>query len=419
MSVRSDWATCEGDAGAFSRRAVLLRGALTLSSILGAQSALSQITVSRVPENENVLVLVFLRGGIDGLNAIVPIGDSDYYHLRPSLSIPEKATLKLDDHFGLHPALSSLKPSYDEGVFAAVHAVGSMDSTRSHFEAMSAMERGLPSANGSESTGWIARYLMAVQRETASPLRAVSIGPILPDSLRGGLDAIALERVDSYRLRESTAFKSALMSRYSKGKDEISRAGIETINVLDSLGKVDLRSLHSKNGTSYSADALSTGFAQVSALIRAKVGMEIACLDFGGWDTHVLQGGVEGSMATRMRTLAVALSTFLADVSEFKDRVSIVVMSEFGRRAFENDGFGTDHGRGTIMLALGAGVRGGKVFADWPGLGKENLEGPGDLRVTTDYRNVLFDMLMARKKLYDPSPIFPGLNWKSTQVWSS
>ena len=414
-----DWTTCEGTKESFSRRGLLGAGAIGFASLFGTRSALAQIAVQKHPTDENVLVVIFLRGGIDGLNTIIPVGDDDYYRLRPSLGIPKNKAIKLDEDFALHPSLNALEGLYREGNLAAVHAVGSMDQTRSHFEAMSAMERGLATARGAESSGWVARYLSSNPQAESSPLRSVAIASVMPDSLRGGLDAVALESIADYKLNDPIGgqFRKRLAEKYRIGNDIISRSGRESLRVLKQLDSLSSDLTQSRGFGNYPAGELAFGLAQVGALIRANVGLEVACLDYGGWDTHVLQGGTEGIMANQLQQLGDSIAAFMRDIGPNASQVSVIVMSEFGRRVYENDGFGTDHGRGTIMLAIGAGVRGGKVYGNWPGLSADSLEGPGDLRVTTDYRNVLAEMLAKRKIGSNLEQVFPGLTRTDVGIW--
>jgi uncharacterized protein (DUF1501 family) len=343
----------------------------------------------------DVLVVIFLRGGADGLNMIVPYREDAYYRLRPSLSISEPTDL--DGFFGFHPKLGPLLPLFRDGRLGAVHAVGSGDQTRSHFEAMSAMERGLADDQGSRSDGWLARALTALPSGNGSPMRAIAIASTMPDSLRGALGAVSLESIDDYRLRDLAGLNSeeavsALREEYS-GKDPVSEAGRDTLDVLKAIQGLNPATYRADRGAAYPETDLGRGLRQIAMLVRADVGLQVACLDRGGWDTHVAQGSTEGLLAGNLDDLARSIAAFDRDLGGEMTRVTVVVMTEFGRRAYENTGLGTDHGRGSVMLALGAGVNGGRVHGTWPGLAEDQLEGPGDLRVTTDYRNVLAEAL--------------------------
>ncbi|GMV88816.1 MAG: hypothetical protein AMXMBFR81_17470 [Chthonomonas sp.] len=396
-----------------TRRGVLAALGLGTVSWLGARSAFSQLVVAPARVEQPTLVVVFLRGGMDGLNVVVPYGDDDYHRLRPNLALRKAQVLDLDGTFGLHPRLAPLLPLYREGSMAIVHAVGSGDQTRSHFEAMAAMERGLFTDSDALASGWLARYLRASPGTSSSPLRAVAFGPVLPDSLRGATQATAIASLDDYRLTDGKgkltrdAFAENLRRLYGKRQDEVSLAGFETLNVLDALHS--LEPSRRREGGPYPETAFGDAVRQCATLLKAEVGVEAACLDMGGWDTHVYQGSVEGWQAGLLDELARSLAAFVADLGPRMKRTTIVVMTEFGRRVKENEGLGTDHGRGSALFALGAGVQGGRLYVDWPGLGPDALEGPGDLRVTTDYRNVLWSDVSASLGEPGLNETFPGL----------
>lgn len=417
--------------GGFSRRAMLTGLALgTISWLAGQRSALAQISVN---PNRGVrgdtLVVIFLRGGMDGLNVVVPYREDDYYMARPSLAFNPPTSgkadkvLDLDGNFGLNPNLASWLPLYKDGTLAVLHAVGSQDQTRSHFEAMSAMEKGLAQAGTGTASGWLARFLNASKPNESSPLRAVAFTPTVPDSLRGATSAIALTSLEEFRLAtdrvRAEAFSSSLKRMYDMDKDAVTQAGKETLDVLDTLNKLDLKSYKSSGAAAYPASDLGNGLKQVAMLLKAEVGLEVAALDKGGWDTHVGQGSSTGWMATLLDDLGKSVRAFIDDMGPAMNRVTVVVMTEFGRRVEENAGFGTDHGRGSAMFVFGGNVSGGKVYADWPTLAKEKLEGPGDLKVTTDYRTVLSELLEKRMAVSDTSGIFPGFSGRRVGVFKT
>jgi uncharacterized protein (DUF1501 family) len=432
--MKRDWTFCDGEGrldrqaspppttnvlpDGVSRRRALALGGLGILGLLGLKrSALGQVSLSRDAEERDLLVVVFLRGGADGLNMVPPHAEDDYYRLRPNLALaspkrasasPAERAVDLDGFFGLHPALGPLLPDYREGRMAVVHAVGSADQSRSHFEAMSAMERGLPNAISGAASGWLARYLTDSQVAGDSPLRAVAIGPMLPDSLRGGLGGSAIQSVSDFKLSGPGAQRlaSLLKVAYAEGKDEAQRAGRDTLRILESLSKLDPGAYGGAAG--YPASELGEGLKQVAMLAKAGVGLEVACLDKGGWDTHIAQGVASGWLAGLLQDVAASLQAFQKDMGPRMKRTTVVVMTEFGRRAYENTGLGTDHGRASVMLLLGGGVRGGKVFSDWPGLAQDRLE-DGDLRVTTDYRSVLAEVLERRMAHMGAEALFEGL----------
>lgn len=377
----------------WSRRGLLAgAGALGLSALSGA--AFTERA------DGNVLVVVFLRGGWDGLAAVAPLGDDDYRRARPTLAAAS-GSFRLDDRFSMHPSLATLRPMYEGGRLAVLHAVGSGDGTRSHFEAMGAMERGANSPGEGLPNGWIARHL--VSRPGGSPLRAVAVGTILPDSLRGAPGPVLLEKVEDYRLDGPPGLLADLRSLHA-GRDGVSRAGRRALEAMDGLGAV-----RAERGPD---TVFGRGMAQVATLVKAGVGLEVATVDMGSWDTHVGQGPW---ISRQMEELAGGLAAFDGMLGSARSRVTTVVMSEFGRRVEENAGLGTDHGRGTAMLVMGAGVRGGRVIARWPGLRPEDRDGPGDLRVTTDYRDVLAEVLEGRLG-GDARAVFPGRAGVRTNV---
>ncbi len=405
-----------------ARRNVLALGSLGLIGwMAGRKSALAQVGLSADAEDRDLLVVVFLRGGADGLNVVAPIGDDDYFKLRPNLALQKPTasvsdrTLDLDGFFAFHPALAPIYPQYKEGRLAVLHGVGSGDQTRSHFEAMSAMERGLANATTGEASGWLARYLSESQTSQDSPLRAVALGAILPDSLRGGRAGNAIRSVSDFRLEGGAEFERLLKIVYGKGEDEATRAGADTLRILDALNKVDPQA---RPNAGYPASELGEGLRQTALLAKAGVGLEVACLDKGGWDTHVAQGASTGWLAGLLDDVAKSLAAFVQDMGDRMGRTTVVVMTEFGRRAYENTGLGTDHGRASFMFLLGGGVKGGKVYADWPGLAAHQLDTEGDLRVTTDYRNVLAEVLERRMKFEGSAKVFEGLVSRSVGALS-
>ncbi len=363
----------------------------------------------------DTLVCLFLRGGADGLNMIVPHGDDGYYHHRPTIGIARpddnnadgRAT-DLDGFFGLHPALNPLHDIYTAGDMAFVHATGSPDETRSHFEAMALMERGVVQG---DYTGWLARHLATLATGNVSALRAIGIGDMLPASLTGSVSATALQSIADYHLQAQDEqvgeLQSLLHTLYNQQEDLLTGSANQTFAAMEMLGQIDTAG-YTPNGRSYPERELGQSLQLVAQLIHADVGVEVACIDYGGWDTHVAQGGAEGQQARLLDELAQSLRAFYEDVQNKMDRVTLVVMSEFGRRVQENGGLGTDHGHGNMMMVMGGGVNGNQVFSRWPGLGEAQLAGPGDLEITTDYRDVLGELI--HKRLNNPSllDIFPN-----------
>jgi len=411
---RASEARCDELGWRVSRRGLLATLGMGSVGWLTQRSALAQVVVGNSPSDHqgDVLVSIFLRGGMDGLSAVSPYGEDAYHRARPNLRLrsphdgsagTEYKALDLDGFFGLHPSLASLLPIYREGKMGVVHAVGSGDQTRSHFEAMNAMERGMYKIGDGAQTGWVARHLASTPRKTPSPLRAVALSSITPDSLRGASHAATLSNLADYRLADDS-LRSMLTKLYGSGKDAIAEAGRETLEV---LGKLDRIERPTKGA--YPSSDLATALQQVAALIRSNIGLEVACLEMGGWDTHVAQGTISGWLPGYLRELAEALAAFVRDLGREMERITVIVQTEFGRRLNENTGLGTDHGRASAMLLIGGGVNGGKVYADWPGLEASQLDEVGDLRVTTDYRDVLGEALSSRVAGASPHTVFP--NW--------
>jgi uncharacterized protein (DUF1501 family) len=411
--------------GAISRRRVLGGAGLAAVAWLARGStALADVAVNprQRESSQDVLVTVFLRGGADGLNLVVPYGDDGYGRNRPTIGIAApgdrrkaQRSLDLDGFFGFHPALAPLHPFYKEGQLACVHACGSGDDTHSHFEAMATMERGLADERGGAASGWLARHLAAMPREGASPLRAIALGHTMPDALCGATEAIALNTVNDYRLKPPSSLpaeraaklQSALAALYENGEDAVAQAGRDTLQVIAALNRLDPSQYKPARGAAYPDSDFGNGLRQVACLIKGGVGLEVACLDHRGpylWDTHVAQ---ESIFTAQTDDLGRSLAAFLQDMGTGMRRVTVIVMTEFGRRLQENSGLGTDHGRAGAMLLLGGGIRGGQVFGRWPGLADEQLEPPGDVRVTTDYRDVLAEIVSRRLHNQNLATVFP------------
>lgn len=359
----------------------------------------------------DVLVSLFLRGGMDGLHAVPPYTERAWRDARPTLRLPEPGQVggivDLDGRFGLHPKLAPLQPLFQSKQLALVHACGSPDSTLSHFEAMQTMERGVSDGN-STATGWITRHLNCSPFPSTSPLRALAIGDVLPKSMQGSLSAMAVRSITDFRLAvpgEWTGFRSHLAALYARGADAAQVAGRETLALLSDLEKLDPGRYTPQGGAVYPDTGLGNALKQVAQLIKAEVGLEIAALDLGGWDSHVAQVKL---MDPLLEELAASLAAFHADLGARMRNVTLLAMSEFGRRVHENSGLGTDHGRGTVLFALGGGIRGGRVYGSWPGVAEGQTDRDGNLRVTTDYRQVLGEVV--EKRLGNPAvrEVFPG-----------
>ena len=387
-----------------------------------AKAALPYFTrLSFAPHNSaprgDTLVVVFLRGAADGLNMVIPHADEDYHRLRPSLRLPrpddpraaeERRTIDLDGYFGFHPSLRPLLPAWQAGQLACIQACGAPDESRSHFKAMELMERGVSEESG-PATGWIGRHLASLNTNNPSPLRAIGLGEQIPRSLYGPIPASSLRSIADFHLGESKsaqALTSALSVLYA-GEKDLLVMGQETLQIMETLEKLDAINYRS-SGSIYPESDFGRGLLQIAMLIKAEIGLETAAIDLGGWDTHFAQGVQDGQMARLMADLSAGLAAFHSDLEKQMTGITLVVMTEFGRRAYENASLGTDHGHGGLMFVLGGAVAGGQVITHWPGLKKEQLVGPGDLAVTIDYRDVLSEILTKRLNNPSQSQIFPG-----------
>lgn len=361
----------------------------------------------------DTLVVVFLRGAADVLNMVVPYGEDAYYQLRPSLGIarPDDSSAKqtaravdLDGFFGLHPNMNSLMDVWAEKQLAIIHACGAPDESRSHFKAMELMERGVEDERGPAS-GWIGRHLATLNTGNSSPLRAVGMGTSPQRSLSGSVPVSALRSIADFHLggdqQALAQMRAALNIVY---QDDV--MGQDTLSIMDTLEKLDPANYQSPF-TNYPDTEFGLALKQTAMLIKAEVGLEVSAIDLGGWDTHFAQGSVNGLMPNLMKDLADGLAAFHADMQDHMNNLTTVTMSEFGRRASENGSLGTDHGHGSMMMVLGGNVDGGKVHGEWPGLGDGQMIGPGDLAVTTDYRDVLSEVLTKRLNNPATNEIFP------------
>jgi uncharacterized protein (DUF1501 family) len=362
-------------------------------------------------DEQQTLVVVFLRGGADGLNMVAPLEDDGYHNARPRIAITRSKAIALDGFYGLNPLLKELEPLYRDGTLAIVHAAGSEDSTRSHFEAQDLMEHG-----GIIGGGWLARFLRAQAGAAAGPLAAVALGASVPECLRGAPAATVFQSLDDFSLGDNRGrLKAWLGKLYGLQRDELGRAAGYTLEAVGRIDRLRSAKYHAANGAEYGADAFSNGLMQIARLIKARVGLQAASVDLNGWDSHFSQSTV---MDPLMQRLAKGLSAFCRDLGRDLERTTVVAMTEFGRRVEENSAFGTDHGRGSVMFVLGGGVQGGRVLGKWPGLTRDVLEGPGDLPVTTNYRNVLAPILERHGGAGSLSGTFPEFTFDLVRLYA-
>lgn len=359
-----------------------------------------QTLVTGNADLRKTLVVVFLRGGADGLNLVAPLQDDGYYRARPRIAIAKNQAIALDGFFGLNPRLKNLELPYKDGALAVIHAAGSEDGTRSHFEAQDLMEHG-----GITGGGWLGRFLRTQTMAAAGPLAAVVVGKVVPECLRGAPAATVFQSLDDFSLGgNQTRLTESLARLYGARTDDLGGAGLYTLEALRRIGNLRNAAYHPANGAAYGQDDFSKGLLQIARLIKARVGLQAASVDLGGWDSHFSQATI---MDPLMARLATGLAAFYQDLGAAIDHTTVVVMTEFGRRVEENSAFGTDHGRGSVMFIMGGGIEGGRVYGKWPGLTREVLEGLGDLPVVNNYRNVLAPILLRHGAADGLGQVFP------------
>ena len=407
-----------------NRRVFLKSSGLSLLGLSALPPFLQRLTLCNTSGSKKILVTVFQRGAADGLNVVAPFGEKLYYRLRPSIAIPEpragdgKSLIDLDGFFGLHPSLSSLKPLYDQKHLAIVHAVGSPDSTRSHFDAQDFMETGTPGVKSTRD-GWLNRHLQSKKVSGETAFRAVAMTANLPRTLRGHEPALALSRLNDFDLRtggQNAAVKASFESMYEQSVDAVlGGTGSDAFEAIRFLKKANPEQYQPGSGVQYPRSPFGNSLRQVAQMIKASVGLEVAFVESNGWDHHVAEGGVQGQLATRLSDLAQGLSAFYKDMESRMDEIVVLTMSEFGRTVRENGNRGTDHGHATSLFVLGGPVRGGKVYGEWPGLQAEQLFEGRDLALTTDFRIVFGEIIL--KHLGNPnlSTVFPNYSVKSDQ----
>jgi len=359
------------------------------------------------------LVVIFQRGAADGLNIVVPHGEPQYYAMRPSINIPRKAVLDLNGFFGLHPALESFQPLWQQRQLAIVHAAGSPDTTRSHFDAQDFMESGTPGLKATED-GWLNRSMHAMpEAGTKSPFRAIAMGPALPRILSGSEPAVALNNINDFsiggRNPKASPAASAFEAMYDNSVDTVLHGtGEQTFDAVKMLKAADPAKYKPAPGADYPKGRFGDSLRQLAQLIKADLGVQVAFADIGGWDHHVNEGSTEGQIANVLREFSQSLSAFWIDLGDLGEDTVVVTMSEFGRTARENGNRGTDHGHANVMFVLGGPVKGGKVYGRWPGLDQSQLYEGRDLALTTDFRQVLGEGVARHMGNKNLSDVFPG-----------
>lgn len=389
-----------------SRRLFLKNSAIALFAAGAAPLWLSKAAMAATQQRKKILVVIFQRGAVDGLNVVVPHAEAAYYQNRPTLAIPRAEMIDLDGRFGFNPALRSLKPLWDSNKLAIIEAVGSPDPTRSHFDAQDNMETGTPGQKNTPD-GWLNRALK--DDPDGSPMRAVAMAADLPRSLRGAHEAIAMDDIREFQIKDPR-MSAFFQSMY--GSDQVlggtTREAFEAMRLMDSVRK---RPYAPANGAVYPQGKLGQHLQQIARLIKSDVGLEVAFTDVGGWDTHVNQAN---QLNRILEQFGNSLAAFAQDLGDRMTDVTVVTMSEFGRTVRENGNRGTDHGHGNAMFAFGGAVQGGRIYGTWPGLDRELLFEGRDVPVTTDFRTVLSELLSDRTTAEQRGIIFPGFHAKGS-----
>jgi uncharacterized protein (DUF1501 family) len=396
-----------------SRRVLLKNGSFALVSLGFAPSFLARTAFAAGPvRRSKKLIAIFQRGAVDGLSVIVPYGENDYYRARPTIAIArpkssEAGALDLDGFFGFNPRLAPLKPLWDRRDLAIVHACGSPDSTRSHFDAQDYMETATPGVKGT-SDGWLNRYLQARHAEAESSFRAVALTSQLPRMLQGSAPALAMNQIAQFGIRAAN-MNDSFEAQYQAAADRVlNGTGREAFDAMKTLRVADPSRYEAENGADYPRSPFGQALKQIAQLTKADIGLEVAFADLGGWDTHVNQGSAQGQLAGRLDDFGRSIAAFVTDLGDRMADTVVLTMSEFGRAVNENGNRGTDHGHGNAMLVIGGGVHGGHVYGKWPGLASDKRYEGRDLAVTTDFRDVFGEIVVKHMGVADPKSIFPG-----------
>jgi uncharacterized protein (DUF1501 family) len=405
-----------------TRRVFLKGGALAIVGTASIPSFLTRAVYAAQTEGAGTgkkrLVVLFQRGAADGLNIVVPYGESAYYSMRPSIAIPRPrgndGVIDLDGFFGLHPSMSAFKPLWDSRQLAIVHAAGSPDNTRSHFDAQDYMESGTPGVKSTED-GWLNRAIGGINEPESSPFRAVAMGGALPRTLAGSSPAVAMGNIRDFavggRGPVGNLASNSFEAMYEQSVDTVLHGtGDETFEAVKMLRSANPEKYTPAAGANYPRGRFGDSLRQVAQLIKANLGVEVAFADIGGWDHHVNEGSVQGQIANITREFSQSIAAFWIDLGDLAGDTIVVTMSEFGRTVRENGNRGTDHGHANVMFVLGGPVQGGRVYGHWPGLQTEHLYEGRDLAVTTDFRQVLGEAVYRHLGNKELAKVFPGFN---------
>ncbi len=398
-----------------NRRIFLRNSALTLVGTAAVPAFLQRAAFGAEEPGLRTkrLVIIFQRGAADGLNIVVPHGEPAYYTMRPSINIPQNAVLDLDGFFGLHPAMASLQPIWNQKHLAIVHAAGSPDPTRSHFDAQDFMESGTPGEKATED-GWLNRTLHSLPAPDAA-FRAVAMGPALPRILSGSEPALAVDNINQFGIGggnpKQQPIQNSFEAMYAGSVDTVLHPSAQaTFDAVKMLKSANPAQYTPSAGANYPHGRFGDSLKQLAQLIKANLGVQVAFADISGWDHHVNEGNTEGQIATVLSDFSGSLAAFWTDLGDLAGDTIVVTMSEFGRTARENGNRGTDHGHANVMFVMGGPVRGGKVYGRWPGLEQSQLYEGRDLAVTTDFRSVLGEAVSQHLGNKDLKNVFPGFD---------
>ncbi|HEX6466020.1 MAG TPA: DUF1501 domain-containing protein [Terriglobales bacterium] len=414
---------------AISRRVFMKGGAMALVGTAVVPSFLTRAVfgADRLPGTKGKrLVVLFQRGAADGLNIVVPHGEQAYYAMRPGIAIPrpqngKDSAIDLDGFFGLHPSMTSFKPLFDQGHLAIIHAAGSPDNTRSHFDAQDYMETGTPGVKATED-GWLNRAIRdasanapAATTGPVSPFRAVALSTALPRTLAGPAPAVAINNINDFgiggRNPAVNPVASGFEAMYQASSDSVLHGtGQETFEAMKMLRAADPAKYAPAAGANYPRGRFGDSLRQLAQLLKADLGVEVAFADIGGWDHHVNEGSTQGQLARLLGEFSQGISAFWADLGDLAQDTVVVSMSEFGRTARQNGTGGTDHGHANVMFVLGGPVKGGKVYGRWPGLDQSQLYEGRDLALTTDFRTVLGEVVYNHMGNRNLQTVFPGFD---------
>jgi uncharacterized protein (DUF1501 family) len=404
-----------------TRRIFLRNSALAVVGTAAVPSFLARAAFGAVENSGRTkrLVVIFQLGAADGLNIVVPYAEPQYYAMRPSINIPRKAVIDLNGFFGLHPSLSAFQPLWRQGHLAIVHAAGSPDTTRSHFDAQDFMETGTPGVKVTED-GWLNRSLHAIPGAAPataqnSPFRAIAFGPSLPRILSGSEPAVAMNNINDFSVGgknpKGSPAATAFEAMYDHSSDSLLHGtGAETFDAVKMLKADDPGKYTPAPGADYPKGRFGDGLRLLAQLIKANLGVQVAFADISGWDHHVNEGATEGQLANVLTDFSQSLAAFWTDLGDLGEDTVVVTMSEFGRTAHENGNRGTDHGHANVMFVLGGPVKGGKVYGRWPGLDQSQLYEGRDLALTTDFRQVIGEAVARHMGNKNLANVFPGFD---------